>query len=128
MSVWICINILSKDKVSLIYKKVEKSEEKIFRRGYYPLDLWLFRGCGGIYSKYITFAVCLYSINERETLILTLFNIVGLYYKLKRCNSLIINTLHCILIPFFCINIHRGTQKIITKYLTQKIFTIFILA
>lgn len=75
----------------------------------------------------MTYYVSLHYINERETRILTLFNIVGLYYKLKRCNPLIINTLHRILIPIFCINIHRGTQKIITYYLTQKLFTIFIL-
>ena len=53
-------------KVIKLYKMDEKSEEKIFRRGYYPLDFWLFRGCGGIYSKYITFAVCLYSINHQN--------------------------------------------------------------
>lgn len=41
------------------------------------------------------------SINYRETPIFTLFNIVGLYYKLNYCNYLIINHLHCILIPYF---------------------------
>nr|DAH43431.1 MAG TPA: hypothetical protein [Caudoviricetes sp.] len=30
-----------------------------------------------------------------------------------------ISILHRILILFSCINIHRGTQKIITYYLTQ---------
>ena len=74
--------MFSEDKVSLIYKKVEKSEEKMFRWGGYRADLWLFRGRGGLFWKYRTKGVCLYSINERETLILTLFNIVGLYYKL----------------------------------------------
>ena len=65
MSAWICINILSEGEVSLIYKKAEKSEEKIFRWGDYHADLGLQRGCGGLYSKHITFAVGLYSINER---------------------------------------------------------------
>ena len=74
--------MFSEEEVSLFYKYVEKSEEKIFRRGDYRADLWLFRGCGGLFWKYSTKDVCLYSINERETLILTLFNIVGLYYKL----------------------------------------------
>ena len=124
---WICINMFSEYEISLFYKKVEKSEEKIFRWGDYRPDLVLFRGCGGLFWKCRTKYVSLHYINERETPILTLFNIVGLYYKLKRCNSLTINTLHCILIPFFCINIHRGTQKIITYYLTKKLFTIFIL-
>nr|DAT81849.1 MAG TPA: hypothetical protein [Caudoviricetes sp.] len=71
-------------------------------------------GGWGLRSKYITFAVGLYSINYRETSIFTLFNIVGLYYKIKRCNPLNINYLQCILIHSFCINIRRGTQKIIT--------------
>ena len=74
--------MFSEDEVSLIYKKVEKSEEKIFRRGDYRPDLVLFRGCGGMFWKYRTNCVGLHYINERETLILTLFNIVGLYYKL----------------------------------------------
>ena len=65
-------------KVIKPYKYVEKSEEKIFRRGDYRADLWLFRGRGGLFWKYRTKDVCLYSINERETPILTLFNIVGL--------------------------------------------------
>ena len=33
-------------KVIKLYKKAEKSEEKIFRRGYYRPDLVLFRGAG----------------------------------------------------------------------------------
>ena len=36
-------------KVIKLYKKAEKSEEKIFRRGDYRADLWLFRGCGGLF-------------------------------------------------------------------------------
>nr|DAJ07095.1 MAG TPA: hypothetical protein [Caudoviricetes sp.] len=51
------------------------------------------RGCGGLYLKDITFAVGLYSINQRETLILTHFKNVGLHYKVKCCNPLIINYL-----------------------------------
>ena len=43
--------MFSEDEVSLFYKKVEKSEEKIFRRGDYRADLWLFRGCGGSIIK-----------------------------------------------------------------------------
>ena len=69
-------------KVIKLYKKAEKSEEKIFRRGYYSADLVLFRGLWGLYWKYRTNYVSLHYINERETPILTLFNIVGLYYKL----------------------------------------------
>ena len=41
--------MFSEEEVSLIYKKVEKSEEKIFRIGDYRADLWLFRGCGGLF-------------------------------------------------------------------------------
>ena len=58
--------MFSEDEVSLIYKKVEKSEEKIFRRGDYRAYFGLQRGCGGLYSKYITFAVGLYSINHQN--------------------------------------------------------------
>ena len=76
-------------------------------------------GVGGLYSKYITLPVGLYSINERETSILIHFKNVGLQYKLNYCNHLNINYLQRILIPSFCINIRRGTQKIITYYLTQ---------
>nr|DAI53777.1 MAG TPA: hypothetical protein [Caudoviricetes sp.] len=47
----------------------------------------LSRGCGGLRSKYITLSVGLYSINERETLILTHFKNVGLYYKLNVVTS-----------------------------------------
>ena len=36
-------------KVIKLYKKAEKSEEKIFRRGYYRPDLVLFMGCGGLF-------------------------------------------------------------------------------
>ena len=58
--------MFSEDEVSLFYKKVEKSEEKIFRRGDYPLDLWLFRG-GGVYNKkYITYYVSLHYINLKN--------------------------------------------------------------
>ena len=96
-----------------------KSEEKIFRWGDYRADLGLQRGCGGLNSKNITLHVGLYYINYRETPIFTLFNIVGLYYKLKRRNPLNINHLQCILIHSFCINIRRETQKIITYDLTQ---------
>ena len=92
--------MFSEDEVSLFYKKVEKSEEKIFRRGDYRADLVIFRGYVGMFWKYRTNCVGLHYINERETLILTLFNIVGLYYKLTCCNPLTISTLHCILIPF----------------------------
>ena len=83
------------------------------------LDYGCLGGVWGLYSKSITNSVGLYSINERETSILTLFKNVGLYYKLERCNSLIINLLYCILIPYSCINIRRETQKIITYDLTQ---------
>ena len=40
--------MFSEEEVSLFYKYVEKSEEKIFRRGDYRADLWLFRGRGGV--------------------------------------------------------------------------------
>ena len=65
-SAWICINILSEGEVSLLYKKTEKSEEKIFRWGDYRADLGLQRGCGGLNSKYITLPVGLYSINYQN--------------------------------------------------------------
>ena len=57
-------------KVIKLYKKAEKPEEKIFRWGDYRADLVLFRGCGGVYSKIITFYVGLYSVNWRETIFL----------------------------------------------------------
>ena len=60
-----------------------KTEEKIFRWGDYRADLGLQRGCGGISWKDITNYVGLHYINERETSIFALFNIVGLYYKLN---------------------------------------------
>lgn len=82
MDEWICINIFSEGEVSLLYKKAEKLEEKIFRRGDYRADLLLYRGCGGLFWKDRTNNVSLHYINERETLIFALFNIVGLYYKL----------------------------------------------
>ena len=43
--------MFSEEEVSLFYKYVEKSEEKIFRRGDYRADLWLFRGRGGSVLK-----------------------------------------------------------------------------
>ena len=49
-------------KVIKLYKKAEKSEEKVFRRGYYRPDLVLFRGCGGLFWKYKTNCVGLYSV------------------------------------------------------------------
>ena len=53
--------MFSEDEVSLFYKKVEKSEEKIFRRGDYRADLVLFRG-GGVYSENIVQIVLVYTI------------------------------------------------------------------
>ncbi len=41
--------MFSEDEVSLFYKKVEKSEEKIFRRGDYRAGLWLFMGWWGMF-------------------------------------------------------------------------------
>ena len=40
--------MFSEDEVSLFYKNVEKSEEKIFRRGDYRADLVLFSGGWGL--------------------------------------------------------------------------------
>ena len=57
-------------KVIKLYKKAEKSEEKIFRWGYYRPDLVLFRGYGGLFWKYKTNYVGLYSVKRRETLFL----------------------------------------------------------
>ena len=57
-------------KVIKLYKKAEKSEEKIFRWGDYRADLELQRGCGGVSSEIITFYVGLYSVNHRKTIFL----------------------------------------------------------
>ena len=57
-------------KVIKLYKMAEKSEEKIFRWGDYRPDLVLFRGCGGLFWKYRTDCVGLYSVKRRETLFL----------------------------------------------------------
>ena len=57
-------------KVIKLYKKAEKSEEKIFRWGDYRADLVLFMGCGGVSSEIITLCVGLYSVNHRETIFL----------------------------------------------------------
>ena len=43
--------MFSEEEVSLFYKYVEKSEEKIFRRGDYRADLVLFRGWLGSVLK-----------------------------------------------------------------------------
>lgn len=43
--------MLSMTKVIKPYKKVEKSEEKIFRRGDYRADLGLFKGVWGCFIK-----------------------------------------------------------------------------
>lgn len=61
-------NHTSQRKVIKLYKKTEKSEEKIFRRGDYRTDLVLFRGGGGVSSEIFTFRVGLYSENRCETL------------------------------------------------------------
>ena len=58
--------MFSEDEVSLFYKKVEKTEEKIFRRGDYRADLVLFRGCGGMFWKYRTNYVSLHYINRKN--------------------------------------------------------------
>lgn len=42
---------------------VEKSEEKIFRRGYYPLDLWAAKGGVGVLHEKILQIVLVYIIN-----------------------------------------------------------------
>ena len=57
-------------KVIKLYKKAEKSEEKIFRWGDYRADLVLFRGYGGLFWKNTTNCVGLYSVKRRETLFL----------------------------------------------------------
>ena len=43
--------MFSEDEVSLIYKNVEKSEEKIFRRGDYRADLVATKGVWGSLFK-----------------------------------------------------------------------------
>ena len=54
--------MFSEEEVSLFYKYVEKSEEKIFRRGDYRADLVLFRGVVGVYNKKIVQIVLVYTI------------------------------------------------------------------
>ena len=61
---------LAKDYKNLNLQNEKKSEEKIFRWGDYRADLVLFRGCGGLFWKYKTFCVGLYSVKRRETLFL----------------------------------------------------------
>ena len=70
--------MFSEDEVSLFYKKVEKSEEKIFRRGDYRADLWLFRGRGGLFWKYRTNCVSLHYINLKNVDFFATQKIVGL--------------------------------------------------
>ena len=53
--------MFSEDEVSLFYKNVEKSEEKIFKRGDCRAGLVLFRG-GGVYNKNILHIVLVYTI------------------------------------------------------------------
>ena len=70
--------MFSEDEVSLFYKYVEKSEEKIFRRGDYRADLWLFRGHGGLFWKYSTNCVSLHYINLKNVDFFATQKIVGL--------------------------------------------------
>ena len=45
VSAWICINILSEGKVSLIYKKYEKSEKKFLDE---VTTRWIYANLGGV--------------------------------------------------------------------------------
>lgn len=69
-------------KVSLFYKR-RKNRKKKFLDEVTTASVWLpQRGYPYPLSYFFTKYVSLHYINYRETPILTLFNIVGLYYKL----------------------------------------------
>ena len=93
-------------KVIKLYKTAKKSEEKIFRWGDYRADLVLFRGWWGLFWKYKTFCVGLYSVNQAwNNFFVIIPNCRFILIKNLR-NSLIFNTLHFCLYSLFCINIH----------------------